>query len=83
MKHNTAVSRPPADPVQVRRSLDRAAVLLDEDLDAAIDYLDAAGEDLEQSFLSAKYLCLRQEVANFDTDLARRTIKDILGALPL
>ena len=80
---DTTVSRPPADPAQVRKSLDRAAVLLDDDLGAAIDHLDAVGEDLEQSFLATRYRCLRQEVANFDTDLARRTIKDILGALPL
>jgi PAS domain S-box-containing protein len=76
------VSRPPADPAQIRQALGQAAELLDQDLSAAINCLNSIGEDLEQSPLATKYRRLRQEVADFDTELARQTIAEILSDLP-
>ena len=75
-------SRPPVDPALTRKALGQAAALLDQDLAAAINCLDSIGADLEQSDLAEKYRRLRQEVAAFDTDLARLTIEEILGGLP-
>ena len=57
--------------------------MLDQDLAAAITCLNIIGADLEQSPLAEKYRRLRQEVADFETDLARQTIDEILGALPV
>jgi PAS domain S-box-containing protein len=75
------VSRPPADPAQIRQALGQAAELLDQDLAAAISCLNFIGVDLEQSSLATKYRRLRQEVADFDTELARQTIAEILNDL--
>jgi PAS domain S-box-containing protein len=76
------VSRSPADPAQTRQALGQAAELLDQDLAAAISCLNFIGADLEQSSLATKYRRLRQEVADFDTELARQTIAEILNDLP-
>ncbi|MBF0475865.1 MAG: response regulator, partial [Deltaproteobacteria bacterium] len=81
-ENNTPAPRPLADPALVRKTLGQAIELLDQDLAAAINCLNIISADLEQSALAEKYLRLRQEVADFDIDLARRTIEDILGALP-
>jgi len=78
----TMTGRPLADPAKVRKALGQAAALLDQDLGAAINFLNISGADLEQSLLAAQYRRLRREVADFDTDLARQTIKEILGAMP-
>ena len=78
----TTVSRSLADPAQARQALGQAAAMLDQDLAAAINCLISIGTNLEQSPLAAKYHRLRQEVADFDTDLARQTIEEILTALP-
>ncbi|MBF0563264.1 MAG: response regulator [Alphaproteobacteria bacterium] len=74
-------SRPLANPALVRKTLGQAIELLDQDLAAAINCLNIISADLEQSALAETYQRLRQEVADFDTDLARRTIEEILGAL--
>ncbi|MBF0560984.1 MAG: Hpt domain-containing protein [Alphaproteobacteria bacterium] len=76
------VPLPPANPVQTRKTLNRTALLLDQDLAAAINCLDIVDTDLKHSFLAPIYHRLRQEVADFDSDRARQTIEDILAALP-
>ena len=82
-ENKTTASRPPADLGQVRKTLDQAATLLDQDLEAAINCLNIIGADLEQSAQVDKYRRLRQEVADFETDLARLTIEEILKTLPV
>ena len=80
-KPRPSIHEPPKNPDLARQKLIRAASLLDRDLGAAIDCLDDISADLEASFLAEKFLHLRQEVADFDTDLARKLIEDILRAL--
>ncbi|MBF0129135.1 MAG: Hpt domain-containing protein, partial [Alphaproteobacteria bacterium] len=80
--HGTGSSRPLVDPAQARKLLGLAAVLLDQDLSAAINCLNIIGADMEQSSLAKPYRRLRKEVASFDTALARKSIDEILGTLP-
>ena len=79
---NTTSIRPLANPIRVKHSLAQAGLLLDQDLAAAIACLDGIDADLEASLLAAKYRRLRQEVADFDTDIAQATIAEILAELP-
>ena len=74
--------RPIVDPGRARLALGQVAELLDQDLGAAIGHLNSIGAELEQSPLAEMYQRLRQEVAEIDTDLARRTIEEILSAIP-